>query len=265
MPLRHHRTVDRVTRIVEMVSRSPRGLTLTEITARLDAPKTSVHQLLNGLVATGYVIEIDRRFSLGPAPFLLTLTGNRVAAQEIDHDLFVRLQQQLHCSIAVGVQVGDTLIYVDHVGDDPALEFATRNYSRRQLYATASGKIVLANLPIKEMNELLLSAPHREEHNVEIFLRELPAIRQSGLAYNRSATVPGVYAVATAFCTPTGEFVGSVCALGSQELEPRLPQIGRSMQKFLADQRRLQGRANLAINPPAHIDRQPSGNGAGRQ
>jgi DNA-binding IclR family transcriptional regulator len=238
MPSRHHRTVDRVTSIIEMVARAPHGLSLAEIATRLDAPKSSVHQLLNGLVATGYLMELGREYGLGPAPFVLTLMGNRLAAQEIHHELFLELQQHVRRSIAVGVRVGDALIYVDHAGNDPALEFTARNHSRRSLYATASGKTILANLPIEKMDELLLTAPHQERQNVDAFLAELPDIRCTGLTYNRSATVPGVYAVATAFCSPAGEFVGSVCALGSHDLEPRLVRTGRSMQKFLAERRR---------------------------
>jgi DNA-binding IclR family transcriptional regulator len=238
MPSRHHRTVDRIAAIIEMVSTAPRGLTLADIAVRLDAPKSSIHQLVNGLVATGYVVETDRRYGLGPAPFVLTLAGNRLAAQELDHELVKQLQQHLRRSIAVGIQVGDTLIYIDHAGDDPALEFTARNHSRRSLYSSASGKLVLANLPIEKMDELLLTARHEERRNVENFLAELPEIRRTGLSYNRSATVAGVYSVAAAFCTPAGKFVGAVAALGAKDMEPELERTGRRMQKFLAEHRR---------------------------
>lgn len=234
MPSRHHRTVDRITTIVEMTGRSPRGLTLAEIATRLEAPKSSVHQLVNGLVATGYLVETDRRFVLGPAPFVLALTGNRVVARELDHALLVRLRHELGCSLAVGVRVGDALIHVDYAGDEPALEFTARSHSRRSLYASASGKIVLVNLRPRERDELLLSAPREDEARVETFLAELPEIRETGLAYNRSATVPGIHAVATAYRGATDDFVASVCAFGRRELEPRLTEIGWSMQRFLA-------------------------------
>jgi DNA-binding IclR family transcriptional regulator len=57
MPAHPHRTVDRVTGILETVSLSPRGVTLAELAAALDAAKSSVQELTNGLLARGYLIE----------------------------------------------------------------------------------------------------------------------------------------------------------------------------------------------------------------
>src|SRR4029453_14580958 len=71
MPAHPHRTVDRVIGIVETVCLSPRGVTLAELAAALDAAKSSIQELTNGLLARGYLIEEDRRFSLGPGPFIL--------------------------------------------------------------------------------------------------------------------------------------------------------------------------------------------------
>jgi DNA-binding IclR family transcriptional regulator len=233
MPPRHHRTVDRIVAILEMAARSRRGLTLADIASRLDAPKSSIHELINGLLATGYLIESDRGFGLGPAPFVLSLTGNRVAAQEIDHELLVKVHKHVKCSVLIGVQVGDSLVYIDHVGDDPALQFTARNHSHRSLYATASGKILLANLPVREMDAFLLAARPDEKPAVEQFLRELPEIRRTGLAYNLAGTVSDVYSVATALRRSSGEFIGAVCAIGRQDLESKLPKIGRAIQKVL--------------------------------
>lgn len=194
-----------------------------------------MHQLIGGLVATGYVVESAGRFLLGPAPFVLTLLGNKAAAQQVDHDLFVRLSQRIRCSVAVGIRVGDALIQIDCAGDDPALEFTARSHSRRSLIATASGKIVLANLPVPEMDQLLLDCPPQDKEHVETFLRELPEIRATGLAYNRGVTLRDVVVVATAHRNPAGEFIAAACALGRGDLEPRLTRVGRAMQRFLAE------------------------------
>jgi hypothetical protein len=61
MPARPHRTVDRVTGILETVSLSPRGVTLAELANALDAAKSSVQELTNGLLARGYLVEEDGR------------------------------------------------------------------------------------------------------------------------------------------------------------------------------------------------------------
>ena len=85
MPARPHRTVDRVVQILETVSLSPRGVTLAELAAELDAAKSSVQELTNGLLARGYLTEQERRFSLGPGPFILASRANKLAALSVDH------------------------------------------------------------------------------------------------------------------------------------------------------------------------------------
>ncbi|KAF0960875.1 IclR family transcriptional regulator [Rhodococcus sp. T7] len=233
VPPRHHRTVDRVTAILDAVAPVPQGLTLATLADRLDAPKSSIHELVNGLLATGYLIEHEHRISLGPAPFVLTLSGNRLAAQEVDRDLLPRIHEAVECSVLIGIQVGMSLVYIDQIGEEPALEFAARNHSRRSLYGTASGKVILADLPGREMDALLHSASSADRAEVDRFLAELPEIRATGLAYNLGSTIPNVYSVATALRSPDGTLVGAVCAVGREELRESLPDIGRRIQSLL--------------------------------
>src|SRR4029078_4514114 len=135
MPVRPHRTVDRVIEILETVSLSPRGAKFAELAAALDAAKSSVQELTNGLLARGYLIEEERRFHLGPAPFILAGRGNKLAALSPDHQFVAELAEPLDCTILVGVRVGDAIVFVDHVGDEsPSLTFVARAQARRPLY-----------------------------------------------------------------------------------------------------------------------------------
>ena len=93
MPARPHRTVDRVIEILETVSLRPRGVSLAELAAALDAAKSSVQELTNGLLARGYLIECDRRFHLGPGPFILAARANKLAAVSLDHQFVAELAQ----------------------------------------------------------------------------------------------------------------------------------------------------------------------------
>ena len=86
MPARPHRTVDRVVEILETVSLSQRGITLSELATAMGAAKSSVQELTNGLLARGYLIEEDRRFHLGPGPFILAARANKLAALSLNHE-----------------------------------------------------------------------------------------------------------------------------------------------------------------------------------
>ena len=116
MPSRPHRTVDRVVEILETVALSPRGVTLAELAAALDAAKSSVQELTNGLLARGYLIEEERRFHLGPGPFVLASRANKLAAGSLDHQFVADVAEVLGCTVFVGVRVGDAIVFVDYVG-----------------------------------------------------------------------------------------------------------------------------------------------------
>ena len=141
MPARPHRTVDRVIQILETVSLSPRGVTLAELAAALDAAKSSVQELTNGLLARGYLIEEERRFHLGPGPFILAARANKLAALSLDHQFVAELAKVLGCTVLVGVRVGDAIVFTDFVGEEsPSLTFVARTHARRPLYTSAAGK-----------------------------------------------------------------------------------------------------------------------------
>jgi DNA-binding IclR family transcriptional regulator len=70
-----------VTTILEAAAAHPEGVKLTALSVLLDAPKSSVHGLVNGLLATGYLldrdgprVELNRRVS--------AIDGKRCAGNE---------------------------------------------------------------------------------------------------------------------------------------------------------------------------------------
>src|SRR5688500_10511548 len=101
MPARPHRTVDRVTGILETVSLSPRGVPLAELAAALGAAKTSIQELTNGLLARRYLIEEEHRFHLGPGTFNLASRANKLAALSLDHEIVAELSKALRCPVLV--------------------------------------------------------------------------------------------------------------------------------------------------------------------
>ena len=163
MPARPHRTVDRVTGILETVSLSPRGVTLAELANALDAAKSSVQELTNGLLARGYLVEEDGRFHLGPGPFILAARANKLAALSLTTGWWSSCSTLLGCNVLVGVRVGDAMVFTDYAGQEsPGLTYVARTHARRPLYTSAAGKTLLANVPDDEMYRLLdLAGPSR--------------------------------------------------------------------------------------------------------
>jgi DNA-binding IclR family transcriptional regulator len=235
MPARPHRTVDRVIGILETVSLSPRGVTLAELAAALDAAKTSIQELTNGLLARGYLTEEDRRFYLGPGPFILASRANKLAALSLDHRLVTELSTLLDCNILVGVRVGDAIVYTDYAGQEsPGLTYVARTHARRPLYTSAAGKTLLANVPDDEMHRLLDFAGPEQADNIRQFLAELPEIRSRRLAFNRGATFADAYVVATPLLAPDGTLIATISAAVDPAAADRLEDLGEELKEAVA-------------------------------
>jgi DNA-binding IclR family transcriptional regulator len=238
VPAQHHRAVDRIASVLEHVAREPGGLTLTDLAKLIGAPKSSLQGLVYGLVASGYLSEHEKRYSLGAAPFILSLMSNPVAARGIRHEALVELQERLGMDIVLAVQVGDSYVALDQAAaGDARLDFASRTHRRGPLLRAAKGKVILANLPDDEMRTFLVSAGRNDPDGVNDFLSEVNEIRATGLAFNRGNTsLSEVYCVAAPLFDEQRRFIASVGASGDVSIEPELPEIG---QRLLSELRRL--------------------------
>jgi DNA-binding IclR family transcriptional regulator len=235
MPARPHRTVDRLVQILEIVSLSPRGVTLAELAVALDATKSSVQELTNGLLARGYLTEEGHRFHLGPGPFILAGRANKLAALSLDHRFVAELAKVLDCTVLVGVRVGEAIVFTDYLGEEsPSLTFVARNHARRPLYSSAAGKTVLANIADDEMYRLLDLASPEQAGEVRQFLAELPEIRSRRLAFNRGVTFADAFAVATPLLAPDRSLIAAISAAVDASQADRLDDIGDDLKKAVA-------------------------------
>lgn len=226
---RHHRGVDRTVAILEAVAHAPRGLTLTDLSRALDAPASSVQQLVNGLLAVGYLNADSLRYELGPGAFALTMGNDWSTVAPVSHDLVENLSEELRCSILIGVIVGDNLMYFDEAGHDPGLDYYARSRRRRPLLRTAGGKRILAGLSDAELTPRLneLSATHPSSE-IDEFLRQLPQIRRTGLA--RGDALPNIVAVAAGIPGRRGRTAAALCAVSTPEdMEERFDDIGSTL------------------------------------
>jgi DNA-binding IclR family transcriptional regulator len=224
-----------VIQILETVSVSARGVTLGELAAALDAAKSSVQELTNGLLARGYLVEEEYRFHLGPGPFILASRANKLAALSLDHQFVVELSERLGCNVLVGVRVGDAIVFTDHVGEEsPSLMFVARTHARRPLYTSAAGKTLLANVPHDEMDRLLDLAGPEQAGDVRQFLAELPEIRSRRLAFNRGATLADAFVVATPLLAPNGDLIAAISAGVDAAGADRLDELGEELKQAVA-------------------------------
>lgn len=226
----HHRTVDRVTKILEEVVYHP-GLTFAELARALGAPKSSVYGFMQGLLATGWLYEQDRRFYLGPAVHGLALASGHVRAGLVSHERLVKLHEETGLAVFLGVEAGDHLIYIAEAGGDAIADIEARHNIRRTLLGTATGKALLAVRPLDELHAFLRRQSRSNPEQVQAFLAEYEDIKRSGVATNLrlsgtrfaiSMVLPGSSEKAPAAVTLVGP---------TQKVKPRLKKLSEILRQ----------------------------------
>ena len=140
-------SADRVLRVLEVFGPADRELTLSEISERMQLPKSSVHRLLGTLIARGYV-ERDgqnHRYTLGIRLFevgsnVIHGRGLHAAAHPILEDLTKRTGVTAHLAVGVGTEA----VYVYKLDGASAIQMPSRVGGRAPGHATSIGKVLLA-------------------------------------------------------------------------------------------------------------------------
>lgn len=225
-----HRTVDRVTSILEEVVYNP-GMTFAELVRALGAAKSSVYGFIQGLLAKGWLYEDQNRFYLGPAVYGLTLASGQIRAGLVTHADLEALHEATGLAVFLGVQAGDHLIYISEAGSDAVEGFEARSNIRRKLLHTAGGKILVAAKTDSERNAFLRRQGSDERDAIEEFLAEFVQIKKSKLAVNLRRA-GSRYAIATLVHNSLGEPVASVTLVGpTDKVKPRADKLGKLLIK----------------------------------
>jgi DNA-binding IclR family transcriptional regulator len=224
----HHRTVDRITGILETVVYRP-GIRFTDLVRALGAPMGSVHGFISGLLASGWLYEQDHRFYLGPAVHALALASGNIRAGLVTHEDLAVLHEETGAAAFLGVQAGDHLVYIAEVGSDQLAGFAAQSDIRRPLLRTAGGKALLAARQAPEREAYLRRRMVEDPDAVEEFLGEHDQIVRTRVATH--VRLAGTrFAIATTVLNRSGEAAASLTLVGpTSDLRPRMDELARAL------------------------------------
>ncbi len=228
----NHRTVDRVTQIIEEVVYHP-GMTFAELVRALGAAKSSVYGFIRGLLAKGWLYEEQHRFYLGPALYGLTLASGHIRAGLVTHADLAALHEETGLAVALGVRAGDHVIYVDEAGSDYLSGFEARSNIRRTMLVTAAGKVLLSERPQAEIDAYLRRQRAVAPELVDKFIADYDQIKKTRIATNvglRNAR----FGIATTVHNRTGEAVASVTLVGPvPEMQPRVQKLSKVLLRHV--------------------------------
>jgi DNA-binding IclR family transcriptional regulator len=241
-----HRTVDRVTQILEEVVYHP-GMTFAELARALGAPKSSVYGFIQGLLAKGWLYEDDHRFYLGPAVYGLTIASGHIRAGMVTQENLTALHEATGVAVFLGVQAGDHLIYIGEAGGDAISGIEARSNIRRTLLGTAGGQALLATWPEAELRAFLRRRSPDEAEQVERFLAQYEQIKRTRIATN--LRLGGTrFALGTTVHDKAGAAVASITLVGrTPELQPRAKKLGDTLLRHVDTWSKRSAQAREAI------------------
>ena len=216
MPLVRIKSASRVVEILELLAESRHGMKHKDIAEGLCIPKGSLTKLLANLVDRRYLMfdAASKVYKLGSG--VLALADSYLSsldivqtAQPIVRNLVAKTGES--CSLAV--PDGNAALVVHRQYGTQPMSYRLGVGARIPLYATASGKALLAYWSKEEIEAYLSSVElkpftHETLTDPSALLRELESVRSEQMAYCRQEHFEGLAAIAA----PVFRMDGSVAA-----------------------------------------------------
>jgi IclR family transcriptional regulator, acetate operon repressor len=216
------RAVDRVCDLLDLLQETREGVSLKDAAHATGLPKSSVFRYLVSLEHRRY-IEHDPEsgfYRLGSA-FM------PVQARQIDllveraHPQLERVRDEVGETAALAILDSDEIIYLDVVESQSDLRLAPSAGGRAAVHATASGKMIAAQLDDDRVREVLASAgmqarTPRTIASIESFLEELEEVRTRGYAVDDGESTIQGRCVAVAVPDTHLPAAVSICAPASR-------------------------------------------------
>lgn len=227
--------VDRVAAILELVARSGDGLTLTGIAQELGYPLSTTQGLVNGLTATGYLDERDKRYTLGMAPYLLNAMAGRRPVDAVSHAEIESIFAETGMVTVLSVAVGGRVFYLDHAAEGMTYQYLTENFLPRSLIRTSTGWVLLSRFDRRDLWAYLKSLSPEDQPYVDAFLAQAEDIAATGLCASPAVAEAGVDGVSVAV-EQDGHTVAALGVIGSrEEIAARRDELVAVLERRRAD------------------------------
>jgi IclR family transcriptional regulator, acetate operon repressor len=235
-----HRAAGRVMDILELVVRTRDGLALRELSAQLEAPKSSLLPLLRTLTGRGYLEQgALGEYRLGRKALELGMGSPAHRAwPAIARPVLRALMERTGETVFLGALGGDgtAVVFVDKVESEQVIRYTAGVSDRRALHATSSGKVILAFLPAPERERILRSLPlkrytDRTVTSLPALRAALEEVRQTGVCVNLDELAVGAAGIAAPIFDRDGRMAGA-CAIGgpTDRVRPRLKPLAAEVK-----------------------------------
>ncbi len=215
-------TVDRALDVLELLLATRGPLGVRDIARRLDLSPATVHRLLGSLRSHGLVVQVGdtRAYQLGWAflDYASALLAD-VRLADVAGPVARNLRDRTQETVTVQIRVGADRVCIQEAEGLHEIRRRVGLGRRVPLHAGASGRAILAFLPVDEIEALLPRYEHLsltplteiDGSRLRVLLDET---RASGTAVSHGESVDGVSSIATPVFDAMGSVAGSIAVSG---------------------------------------------------
>ncbi len=238
--------------ILGALGERPEGMVLTEIVKATGLPVSTAHRLLNIVVSSGFAAfdKSTKHYTLGVRIFEL---ANRVRSvqtlSQVARPPMRELADHTGETIQLAVLADDSAMFIEKVGADRSITIRGSVGQREPLWATSTGKVLLASLDADAREKLIgqLELKPYTERTMTARADLLPHIDQvaaQGWAFTDEEYDRDVRAIAVPVTNAENRVVAALCIAG-----PKYRLDLETLQAWLPDLRETAHHIGVQLAP----------------
>ena len=222
--------------ILEVLGKSDRALSATEINERVGLPKQTIHRLCAKLEEEGFLSRVARGKKLRPtrrarlmASGILHTSSDHIAR----HQVMQRIADEVGETVNFAIPDSGGMIYLERIETDWPFRVQLPVGTHVPFHCTASGKTFMASLAPKVRTNMVGSLRLEKLTkntliDAENLLNELRLVAKQGYAIDNEEFVDGMVAIAVPIKDEFGRYVASLAFHGPLQ---RLSVEGATIRK----------------------------------
>lgn len=241
------RAMSRVLELFRALSRERKGMTLSQLAATIDVPKSTLVTSLRQLVSDGYLVTEGPIYRLGSSAF--RLAAEMMSAFSLPETMrpYVRtLAEQTRESVGFAVADWEAgrAIYVEAIQSSRPVRYTQRPGTSAPLYASAAGRVLLAFSDEDLVERYLRRSPFKPltpktQVDKRGIREQLTSIREKGYYISVGELLDDTAAMAAPVFDASGVALGAMM-IGAP-IERMLKSIDESLACLLDVSRRASG------------------------
>lgn len=197
-------SVDRALIVLEYLAKNSAPISLAQISSALKINKASMYRTLNSLAANGYIYRDDASgtFQLSfKICELSSLILDRLDLKYIARPSLEDLNRETGETVHLVIRDWSRGVYIDKIESTHAIRLRSSVGARTYLHSTATGKVLLANLPWARVEEIIagVGLPQRTAHTItdpEKLQQELLKVARQGWGEDLEENEDGINCIA---------------------------------------------------------------------